>query len=318
MKLIIAEKPSVAKSIASALGVKSGADGSFQGNGYIVSWCVGHLVSPMDAAGYNDNFKKWRYDDLPILPEPFRYVIAPGKEAAFENLRTLMNRPDVDTVVNACDAGREGELIFRLVYEMTGCNKPIQRLWISSMEDSAIREGMSDLRPGAEYDALYQSALCRQKADWLVGINATRLFSVLYHRTLNVVRVQTPPLVMLAVGEPKTMMFRKEKYHHVRLKVNGVEAVSEKIVSRRMPRMSKPLAPTDPPCAFLLSVNRRKNSLPSCTTSPPCRERPTAFSGTRQSRPLITRKAFMKRSCLPIPVPTVAISPPTWRRLLPV
>ena len=230
MKLIIAEKPSVAKSIASALGVKSGADGSFQGNGYIVSWCVGHLVSPMDAAGYNENFKKWRYDDLPILPEPFRYVIAPGKEAAFENLRTLMNRPDVDTVVNACDAGREGELIFRLVYEMTGCSKPIQRLWISSMEDSAIREGMNDLRPGAEYDALYKSALCRQKADWLVGINATRLFSVLYHRTLNVGRVQTPTLAMLAEREAKTMMFRKEKYHHVRLKVNGAEAVSEKII----------------------------------------------------------------------------------------
>ena len=231
MKLIIAEKPSVAKSIASALGVKSGADGSFHGNGYIISWCVGHLVSQMDAAGYNENFKKWRYDDLPILPEPFRYVIAPGKEAAFENLRTLMNRPDVDTVVNACDAGREGELIFRLVYEMTGCKKPIQRLWISSMEDSAIREGMNDLRPGAEYDALYQSALCRQKADWLVGINATRLFSVLYHRTLNVGRVQTPTLAMLAEREAKTMMFRKEKYHHVRLKVNGAEAVSEKIVS---------------------------------------------------------------------------------------
>ena len=254
MKLIIAEKPSVAKSIASALGVKSGADGYFLGcgspvatserekrseaptepageTGYIVSWCVGHLVSPMDAAGYNENFKKWRYDDLPILPEPFRYVIAPGKEAVFENLRTLMNRPDVDTVVNACDAGREGELIFRLVYEMTGCNKPIQRLWISSMEDSAIREGMNVLRPGAEYDALYQSALCRQKADWLVGINATRLFSVLYHRTLNVGRVQTPTLAMLAEREAKTMMFRKEKYHHVRLKVNGAEAVSEKIIS---------------------------------------------------------------------------------------
>ena len=185
----------------------------------------------MDAAGYSEDFKKWRYDDLPILPEPFRYVIAPGKEAAFENLRTLMNRPDVDTVVNACDAGREGELIFRLVYEMTGCTKPIERLWISSMEDSAIREGMNDLRPGSEYDALYKSALCRQKADWLVGINATRLFSVLYHRTLNVGRVQTPTLAMLAEREAKTMMFRKEKYHHVRLKVNGAEAVSEKIVS---------------------------------------------------------------------------------------
>ena len=228
MKLIIAEKPSVAKSIASALGAKSGADGYFQGNGLIVSWCVGHLVSPMDAAGYDERFKKWRYDDLPILPEPFHYVLAPGKEDAFENLRTLMNRPDVDMVVNACDAGREGELIFRLVYEMAGCNKPVERLWISSMEDMAIREGFSDLRPGAEYDSLYQSALCRQKADWLVGINATRLFSVLYHRTLNVGRVQTPTLAMLAERDGKIMLFKKEKYHHVRLKVDGIEAVSEK------------------------------------------------------------------------------------------
>ena len=228
LKLIIAEKPSVAKSIASALGAKSGADGCFQGNGLIVSWCVGHLVSPMDAAGYDERFKKWRYDDLPILPEPFRYVLAPGKEDAFENLRTLMNRPDVDTVVNACDAGREGELIFRLVYEMAGCNKPVERLWISSMEDMAIREGMSNLRPGAEYDSLYQSALCRQKADWLVGINATRLFSVLYHRTLNVGRVQTPTLAMLAERDGKIMLFKKEKYHHVRLQVDGAEAVSEK------------------------------------------------------------------------------------------
>ena len=231
MKLIITEKPSVAKSIASALGAKSGADGYFQGNALIVSWCVGHLVSPMDAAGYDERFKKWRYDDLPILPEPFRYVLAPGKEDAFENLRTLMNRSDVDTVVNACDAGREGELIFRLVYEMAGCKKPVERLWISSMEDMAIREGMSDLRPGAECDSLYQSALCRQKADWLVGINATRLFSVLYHRTLNVGRVQTPTLAMLAERDGKIMLFNKEKYHHVRLQVDGAEAVSEKFTN---------------------------------------------------------------------------------------
>ena len=220
MKLIIAEKPSVAKSIASALGAKSGADGFYEGNNLIVSWCIGHLVSPLDAAGYDPGYKKWRYEDLPILPEPFRYVTAPGKEDAFENLRALMNRPDVDTVVNACDAGREGELIFRLVYEMTGCNKPIERLWISSMEDSAIREGFSDLRPGVEYDALYQSALCRQKADWLVGINATRLFSVLYHRTLNVGRVQTPTLAMIADRDTKITLFQKEKCHHVRLQVN--------------------------------------------------------------------------------------------------
>ena len=203
MKLVICEKPSVAKSIASALGAKSGADGFYEGSGLLVSWCVGHLVSPMDAGGYDERFKKWRYDDLPILPEPFRYVLAPGKEDAFENLRALMDRPDVDTIVNACDAGREGELIFRLVYEMAGCSKPVERLWISSMEDSAIREGFSELRPGAEYDSLYQSALCRQKADWLVGINATRLFSVLYHRTLNVGRVQTPTLAMLAERDTK-------------------------------------------------------------------------------------------------------------------
>lgn len=229
MKLIIAEKPSVAKSIASALGAKSRADGFYEGNGLIVSWCVGHLASPLDAAGYDETFKKWRYDDLPILPEPFRYVTAPGKEDAFENLRSLMDRADVDAVVNACDAGREGELIFRLVYEMAGCRKPILRLWISSMEDTAIREGFDDLRPGAEYEALYQSALCRQKADWLVGINATRLFSVLYHRTLNVGRVQTPTLAMLAERDGKIMLFKKEKYHHVRLKVDGIEAISEKI-----------------------------------------------------------------------------------------
>ena len=231
MKLIICEKPSVAKSVSSALGAKSRADGFYEGNGLLVSWCVGHLVSPMDAAGYDPGYKKWSYDDLPILPEPFRYVLAPGKEDAFENLRALMDRPDVDTVVNACDAGREGELIFRLVYEMAGCTKPILRLWISSMEDAAIREGFQNLRPGADYDALYQSALCRQKADWLVGINATRLFSVLYHRTLNVGRVQTPTLAMLADRDWRITSFKKEKYHHVRLTVGGAEAVSEKIRS---------------------------------------------------------------------------------------
>ena len=176
MKLVICEKPSVAKAVASALGVTSRADGCFEGNGLIVSWCVGHLMSPMDAAGYDPAYKKWKYDDLPILPEPFRYVLAKGKEDAFQNLKRLMERPDVTELVNACDAGREGELIFRLVYEMAGCRKPFSRLWISSMEDAAIREGFAGLRPGAEYDPLYQSALCRQKADWLIGINATRLF----------------------------------------------------------------------------------------------------------------------------------------------
>ena len=231
MKLVICEKPSVAKAVASALGVTSRADGCFEGNGLIVSWCVGHLVSPMDAAGYDPGYKKWKYDDLPILPEPFRYVLVKDKEDAFQNLKRLMDREDVTELVNACDAGREGELIFRLVYEMAGCRKPFSRLWISSMEDAAIREGFQNLRPGAEYDPLYQSALCRQKADWLIGINATRLFSVLYHRTLNVGRVQTPTLAMLADRDGKIVLFRKEKYHHVRLALESAEAVSDRIVS---------------------------------------------------------------------------------------
>ena len=231
MKLVICEKPSVAKAIASALGVTSRADGCFEGNGLIVSWCVGHLMSPMDAAGYNPAYKKWKYDDLPILPESFRYVLAKGKEDAFQNLKRLMERPDVTELVNACDAGREGELIFRLVYEAAGCSKPFSRLWISSMEDAAIREGFAELRPGGDYDPLYQSALCRQKADWLIGINASRLFSVLYHRTLNVGRVQTPTLAMLVDRDSRITLFRKEKYHHVRLVLERAEAVSEKIAA---------------------------------------------------------------------------------------
>ena len=231
MKLVICEKPSVAKSIASALGVTSRADGHFEGGGWLISWCIGHLVGLADAAAYDDRYKKWRYEDLPILPDPFRYVVSEEKAAQFHILRSLMERSDVTELVNACDAGREGELIFRLVYEAAGCSKPFSRLWISSMEDAAIREGFTDLRPGADYDPLYQSALCRQKADWLIGINASRLFSVLYHRTLNVGRVQTPTLAMLANRDSKIVLFRKEKYHHVRLALEGAEAVSDRIVS---------------------------------------------------------------------------------------
>ena len=231
MKLVITEKPSVAKSIASALGVTSRADGYFEGGGWLISWCIGHLVGLADAAAYDDRYKKWRYEDLPILPAPFRYVVSEEKAAQFHILRSLMERPDVTELVNACDAGREGELIFRLVYEAAGCSKSFSRLWISSMEDAAIREGFADLRSGADYDPLYQSALCRQKADWLIGINASRLFSVLYHRTLNVGRVQTPTLAMLADRDSKIVLFRKEKYHHVHLVLEGAEAISDRIVS---------------------------------------------------------------------------------------
>ncbi|MGL5435492.1 MAG: DNA topoisomerase 3 [Lachnospiraceae bacterium] len=229
MKLIIAEKPSVGAAIAVALGVFGRKNGYIEGNDIIVSWCIGHLVGLAEAGSYGEHLKKWNYNDLPILPDEWNYALSSGKEEQFAVLKSLMERSDVSEVVNACDAGREGELIFRLVYEMAGCTKPISRLWISSMEDTAIREGMENLKPGAEYDALYQSALCRSKADWLIGINATRLFSVLYHRTLNIGRVQTPTLTMLVNRDSKISGFQKEKYHHVRLTLDGVEAVSEKI-----------------------------------------------------------------------------------------
>ena len=211
-KLVICEKPSVAKSIASVLDVTSRADGYFEGGGWLISWCIGHLVGLADAAAYDDRYKKWRYEDLPILPAPFHYVVSEEKADQFHILRSLMERPDVTELVNACDAGREGELIFRLVYEAAGCSKPFSRLWISSMEDAAIREGFADLRPGRDYDPLYQSALCRQKADWLIGINASRLFSVLYHRTLNVGRVQTPTLALVVNRDREIAAFTPIDY----------------------------------------------------------------------------------------------------------
>ena len=180
MKLVIAEKPSVAQSLAAVIGATVRKDGYLEGNGWRVSWCVGHLAGLADADSYDPKYAKWRYDDLPILPEHWQMVVGKDKKKQFDILKKLMNAPDVTEVVNACDAGREGELIFRSVYELADCQKPMKRLWISSMEDSAIREGFANLRPGADYDGLRDAALCRAKADWLVGINATRLFSVLY------------------------------------------------------------------------------------------------------------------------------------------
>lgn len=229
MKLVIAEKPSVACSIAAVIGATKKQNGYMEGSGYLVSWCIGHLVSFADAGRYDERFKKWRYEDLPIIPEPWQYIIPDEKKQQFETIRELANRPDVESLVCATDAGREGELIFRFVYQMAGCQKPFSRLWISSMEDSAIREGFQNLKPGADYDALYQSALCRSKADWLIGINATRLFSVLYHRTLTVGRVQTPTLKMLADRDEAITHFQKEKYHIVHISAGGAEAVSSRV-----------------------------------------------------------------------------------------
>ena len=228
-RLVIAEKPSVAASIAAALGVKEKKDGYIEGGGYLISWCVGHLVELADAAAYGEQYKKWSYESLPILPEEWQYTVAADKGKQFKTLKELMHRADVSEVVNACDAGREGELIFRFVYGVAKCNKPMRRLWISSMEDAAIKAGFADLGDGRDYDALYASALCRAKADWIIGINATRLFSCLYHKTLNVGRVQTPTLKMLVDRGEAISHFKKEKYYHVRLDLSGAEAASERI-----------------------------------------------------------------------------------------
>ena len=175
MKLVLAEKPSVAMSLSKVIGANQRGDGYMEGNSYLVSWCVGHLVELSQPEAYDEKYAKWRYDDLPILPEHWQYQVSASTKKQFGILKKLMQRKDVESLICATDAGREGELIFRLVYHQCGCKKPVERLWISSMEDSAIREGFQKLRPGTEYDALYEAALCRERADWIVGINATRL-----------------------------------------------------------------------------------------------------------------------------------------------
>ena len=227
MKLVIAEKPSVAMALASVLGARTRKDGYVEGNGYIVSWCVGHLVGLCDASEYDEKYKKWRYEDLPIVPECWKHKILEGTKKQFGILKKLMRDSQVDEVICATDAGREGELIFRLVYEQAGCKKPMKRLWISSMEEQAIKDGFASLKDGSCYDSLYQSALCRAKADWLVGINASRLFSVLYNQNLKVGRVQTPTLAMIVDRNQKIKEFTKEKYYMAHIKFDDMDAVTE-------------------------------------------------------------------------------------------
>ena len=228
MKLVLAEKPSVAQSIAMVLGATKREDGYLQGNGYIVSWCVGHLVELAQPEAYDPRYSKWAYADLPILPVDWQYEVSSGTKKQFGILKKLMARDDVASLVCATDAGREGELIFRLVYHKVGCRKPFERLWISSMEDSAIREGFENLRSGTEYDALYEAALCRERADWIVGINATRLFSTLYGQTLNVGRVMTPTLAMAVMREAAIAAFQPEPFYTVQLELEGFAAASER------------------------------------------------------------------------------------------
>ena len=232
-KLVITEKPSVAKQVSDVLGVTERKDGYIEGNGYIISWCIGHLVELAQPEVYKEEWKKWDYESLPIIPKQWKYDVKENTRKQYNILCSLLNRNDVVTVICATDAGREGELIFRLVYGMAGCRKPVERLWISSLEESAIKEGFNNLKPGSAYDSLYHSALCRQEADWLVGINATRLFTVLYGgRLLKAGRVQTPTLAMVTGREDEIKNFKKEKYFIVHITCNGIDAVTEKTGNR--------------------------------------------------------------------------------------
>ena len=229
MKLVLAEKPSVAMSLSKVIGANQRGDGYMEGNGYLVSWCVGHLVELSQPEAYDEKYAKWRYDDLPILPEHWQYQVSTSTKKQFGILKKLMQRKDVESLICATDAGREGELIFRLVYHQCGCKKPVERLWISSMEDSAIREGFQRLRPGTEYDALYEAALCRERADWIVGINATRLFSCLYGQTLNVGRVMTPTLAMVVMRDAAIRAFKPEPFYSAELKFQDFQAGGERM-----------------------------------------------------------------------------------------
>lgn len=232
MQLVIAEKPSVAQGISKVLGATSRRDGYTEGNGYIVSWCVGHLIELAPADCYDEKYAKWRYEDLPILPDHWQYNVSNSTKKQFDVLKKLLKDSRVDTVICATDAGREGELIFRLVYEKAGCKKPIKRLWISSLEDTAIQNGFQNLKDGNEYDSLYQAALCRAKADWIVGINATRLFSVLYGQTLNIGRVMSPTLAMICERDANISVFKPEPFYTVHLTCNGFSLIGDKLTDK--------------------------------------------------------------------------------------
>lgn len=229
--LVIAEKPSVAQSIAKVLGCTDKQDGYLSGGGYLVSWCVGHLVELAEPEIYDSKYETWKKEDLPIIPDVFQYQVTAATRKQFKVLKELLHRDDVDCVTNACDAGREGELIFRLVYDEAKCNKPMKRLWISSMEDEAIRDGFAGLKDGREYDRLYEAALCRERADWIVGINATRLFSSLYGQTLNVGRVMTPTLALTVAREAEIRAFRPEDFYTVILSTEIGDLGSKRLSS---------------------------------------------------------------------------------------
>ena len=228
-KLVIAEKPSVALSISKIIGANGKKDGYYEGNGYRVSWCVGHLIQMANPDSYDEKYAKWNIEDLPIIPSEYKYEVAKATKKQFTILKKLMNDKDIDSVINACDAGREGESIFRLVYNEAKCKKKMQRLWISSMEDSAIKEGFENLKDGKDYDNLFESALTRAIADWLVGMNISRLYSCLYKQNYSVGRVQTPTLAMIVKRDDEVANFKKEKYYTVELSLDGFNLLTDRI-----------------------------------------------------------------------------------------
>ena len=256
---MIAEKPSVAMSLAAVLGATERKDGYLEGSGYLVSWCVGHLLELAQPETYKEQYAKWRYEDLPILPENWKYEVPKDKKTQLALLCRLMKDKRVDSVVCATDAGREGELIFRLVYEYAGCNKPMERLWISSMEDAAIREGFDHLRPGSDYDKLYDAAVCRAGADWLIGINATRLFSVLYGVTLNVGRVMSPTLALLVQRESDIESFISKPFYVPEITCGGFTASGEKMTERS--EAEKIRMDCDHNSAFVRSVEKQVKTI---------------------------------------------------------
>ena len=241
MKLVIAEKPSVALSISKVIGATSRNDGYYDRNGYRVSWCVGHLIQMANPDAYDEKYAKWNIDDLPIIPSEYQYDVAKATKKQFNTLKKLMNDKEIDTVINACDAGREGEAIFRLVYLQANCKKKMKRLWISSMEDSAIKDGFDNLKDGKDYDNLFESAQARAIADWLVGMNISRLYSCLYKQNYSVGRVQTPTLSMIVKRDDEIANFKKEKYYTVELELNGFTLSTERIDSLEVAEQLKNL-----------------------------------------------------------------------------
>ena len=241
MKLVIAEKPSVSLSIAKVIGAKNKKDGYYEGNGYRVSWCVGHLIQMSNPDSYDEKYAKWKIDDLPIIPSEYQYEVAKATKKQFNTLKKLMNDKEIDTVINACDAGREGEAIFRLVYNEVKCKKKMKRLWISSMEDSAIKDGFDNIKDGKDYDNLFESAQARMVADWLVGMNISRLYSCMYKQNYSVGRVQTPTLAMIVSRDDEIANFKKEKYYTVEIELDGFTLSTERIDSLEVAEQLKNL-----------------------------------------------------------------------------